>query len=253
MDIHIKDDYITVTEKGIERTYNIGSPEAFKVLSSLWIRAGWDTKHVYTFTWLGRPIIQLPEDLLRVQEAIYQIKPSIIIETGVAHGGSLTFYASLLKSIGRGRVVGVDLEIRHHNRKALENHELFHLITLIEGSSSDPTIVAQIKATIQPQDTVFIVLDSNHSYEHVLEELRSYAPMVSVGSYIIATDGIMQDLAGAPRSQPDWITNNPQKAEETYFKENEAFAVSCPACMFNESSITERVTYWPNGWLKRLK
>ena len=133
--ITIDGDRITVSEGGETAEYGIGTPEAFALLSRLWLRAGWDTKYVYSFSWLGRPMIQLPEDMLRMQEVIYQVKPDVIIETGVAHGGSLVFHASLCHAMGRGRVIGVDIEIRPHNREAIEAHELFDLITLIEGDS----------------------------------------------------------------------------------------------------------------------
>src|SRR4030042_1568933 len=125
---------IVEDDKG-SSTYDIGSPEAFYILSKIWLRSGWDVKHIYTFTWLGRPIIQLPEDMFRIQEVIYRIKPDVIIETGIAHGGSFVFYASLCKAIGRGRVISIDIEIRPHNRKAIEEHELFEYATLVEGNS----------------------------------------------------------------------------------------------------------------------
>ena len=120
--------------------YSIDDPRAFSILSDAWLNAGWDTKYVYGFSWLGRPIIQLPEDILRIQEVIYDIKPDVIVETGVAHGGSLIFYASLCTAIGKGRVIGVDIEIRPHNRIAIEEHRLRHLISL-RGSSVDQDIV----------------------------------------------------------------------------------------------------------------
>ena len=131
------------------REYPIGSPEAFSIISEAWLRAGWDTKYVYSFAWMGRPIIQLPEDMIRIQEVIYDIKPDLIIETGVAHGGSLIFYASICKAMGIGRIVGIDIEIRPHNREAIEQHEMFPYISLIEGSSTDPSIVKSVKEHIQ--------------------------------------------------------------------------------------------------------
>ena len=159
-------------------------------ISDIWLRAGWDNKYVYSFTWMGRPIIQLPEDMIRLQEVIYEVRPDVIVETGVAHGGSLVFYASLCKAMGRGRVIGVDVEIRPHNRAAIEAHALFPLITLIEGSSIEPQIVEEVKSLIKPDEKTMVVLDSNHEKQHVLAELRAYSPIVSVGSYIVAMDGI---------------------------------------------------------------
>jgi len=183
-------------------TLPLASAEAFRAISRAWLRAGWDTKYVYGFTWMGRPIIQLPDDMFRIQELIYTVKPDVIVETGIAHGGSLIFYASLFKAMGQGRVIGVDIEIRPHNRKAVEVHELFDRITLIEGSSIEPAIVDQVKSLLKPGEKVLVVLDSNHTREHVLAELKAYGELVPPSSYILACDGIMGDLVGAPRSQP---------------------------------------------------
>lgn len=229
------------------------SKEAFEVLKNLWLRAGWDTKYVYSFTWLGRPIIQLPDDIMRIQEVIYQVKPTLIIETGIAHGGSLIFYASLLKMLGKGRVVGVDIEIREHNKKAIENHEMYPLITLIEGSSIDAAIVSSVEKLINQDDVVLILLDSCHSKDHVLNELRLYSKFVSVGSYIVATDGIMQDVVGAPRTKEDWVWNNPLEAIKEFLKENDQFVLEDMKPIFNESLVNSSPTYWPNAWLKRVK
>ena len=151
------------------------------MITRAWLRAGWDTKYVYGFSWLGRPVIQLPEDILRIQEVIYDIKPDVIVETGVAHGGSLIFYASLCTAIGKGRVIGIDIEIRPHNRAAIEEHVLSPLISLVEGSSIDAEIVQSVKDEIGSAETV-LVLDSNHSKDHVLAELEAYSSMVTLGA-----------------------------------------------------------------------
>lgn len=235
-----------------EQSYPMDSPEAFSLISRAWLRCGWDNKYVYSFTWMGRPVIQLPEDMLRIQEAIYRVKPDVLIETGVAHGGSLIFYASLFKAMGKGRVVGVDIEIRPHNRLAIESHELYEYITLVEGSSIDPAIVGQVAALVKPGETVMVVLDSNHSKAHVLGELESYSGMVTCGSYIVATDGIMGDLVGVPRSQPDWGENNPRAAAAEFVAAHPDFVCEAPLFPFNEGNITECVTYWPGAWLKRI-
>src|ERR1044071_10095000 len=153
--ITIDNDLVTVTGAGVPpRKFGLGTPEAFEVLSDLWLRSGWDTKHVYSFTWMGRPIIQLPEDMVRLQEVIYTIQPDVIIETGVAHGGSLVFYASLCKAMGKGRVIGIDIEIRPANRAALESHSLFPYITLIEGSSIDGAIIQRVSAEVNQGEKV---------------------------------------------------------------------------------------------------
>jgi len=244
---------VRVRDGGDEKSYPLASAEGFAAASKAWLRAGWDTKYVYGFSWFGRPIIQLPDDLIRIQEVIYSIKPDVLIETGVAHGGSLVFYASLFKAMGRGRVVGVDIEIRPHNRQAIEAHEFFPLITLVEGSSVDAGIVERVRAEIRPGDKVMVLLDSNHTFDHVRAELELYAPMVSVGSYIVATDGIMEQVAGAPRTNPDWISNNPRQAALDFARAHPEFALEEPAWPFNEGTVTERVTYWPDAFLRRLK
>ncbi|MEE2779869.1 MAG: CmcI family methyltransferase, partial [Myxococcota bacterium] len=176
-------------EQGQHR-YPLDSPEAFRAVSQAWLRCGWDTKHVYSFTWLGRPVIQLPEDLLRLQEVIHTVKPDVIVETGIAHGGSLIFHASLCHAMGRGRVIGVDIEIRPHNRAAVEAHPMASYITMIEGSSTAPDVVQQVRDQIQKGDTVMVILDSNHTLEHVQGELEAYHDLVTPRSYIVACDGI---------------------------------------------------------------
>ena len=251
--IDLEKNEILVEEDRGNSVYQIGTPEAFNILSQAWLRCGWDNKYVYTFSWMGRPIIQLPEDIVRTQEVIYNIKPDIIIETGVAHGGSLILYASLCKAIGKGRIIGIDIEIRPHNRTAIEEHNLFEYITLVEGSSTDINIVSQVKSSIAPSDKVLIILDSNHTREHVLAELNAYAELVSIGSYIVATDGIMKDLVSAPRSQTDWGTNNPYQAAQDFLVSHPDFKLQQPEWAFNESNgLSENVTYWPGAWLQRI-
>src|SRR2546427_8517621 len=143
MRLEVNEDILVIyDEQGRKNELSIGSPEGFQILSRLWLRSGWDAKYVYSFSWMGRPIIQLPEDLLRIQEIIYRVRPDVLIETGIAHGGSLIFYASLFKAMEKGRVIGVDIEVRAHNRKAIEAHEMYDLITMIEGSSVDRGIIS---------------------------------------------------------------------------------------------------------------
>lgn len=245
---------VTVTDAaGHDTTYAMASAEGFKAASDAWLRVGWDAKHVYTFTWMGRPIIQLPEDMVRLQELIWTLKPDVVVETGVAHGGSLIYYASLFEAIGNGRVIGIDIEIRPHNREAIEAHPMFKRIDLVEGSSTAPDIVGQVNALIRPDERVLVILDSNHTYDHVLNELRAYADLVPIGSYIVSTDGIMQQVVGAPRSQADWATNNPQEAARDFVAEDTRFVIEEPQWLFNESVITERVTYWPSCFVKRVR
>lgn len=234
-----------------ERTIDLYSKEAFELISHQWLKIGWNQKYSYTFSWMGRPIIQLPEDLVRIQEVIYQVKPDIIIETGVAHGGSLIFYASLCKSMEKGRVIGIDIEIRSHNRKAIEAHEMFSYITLVEGSSTEPIIVDYVKGQIKPEEKVMVILDSCHTKQHVLNELEAYCNIITPGSYIIATDGVMKDLFDTPRGRPEYIEDNPAAAAAEFANRHPEFELKQPNWLFNESELTKNVTYWPGAWLRR--
>ncbi len=251
--IDLEQGNVTVEENGRTHEYKLGTPEAFAIVSDVWLRAGWDNKYVYSFTWLGRPIIQLPEDMIRLQEVIYAVRPGVIVETGVAHGGSLVFYASLCKAMDRGRVIGVDVEIRPHNREAIESHLLSPLITLVEGSSIDSQVVDEVKSQIRPGETVMVMLDASHQKQHVLAELEAYSTIVNPGSYLVAMDGIMEKLAGAPRSQEDWAWNNPRQAALEFVTNNPDFVIEEPPFAFNEGNVTERVTYWPSAFIKRLR
>jgi len=236
------------------RRLPFGSPEAFALISEIWIQAGWDIKYPYAFTWMGRPVIQLPDDLLRVQELIYRVKPDVVLETGIAHGGSLVYYASLLKAMGHGRVIGIDIDIRPHNRAALETHELWPLLELIEASSTDPETIARVRTSIRPGERVFLILDSNHLRDHVLAELRGYADLVAVGSYVVVADGIMRDVAGAPRTGPDWRENNPVAAVDAFLREDPRFERRIPPRTFDESlGVGANLTYFRDGWLCRVR
>ena len=253
MKITIDTDKQSIYNEKSGETVPLYSIEGFEVISKLWLKVGWNEKHVYTFSWMGRPIIQLPEDMIRVQEAIFQVKPTVIVETGIAHGGSLVFSASLLKTMGiEGRVIGIDIEIRPHNRKAIEEHFLFPYITLIEGSSTAPEIVRQIKSLIAPEDKVLIILDSNHSRWHVSGELEAYCDLVTKDSYIVATDGIMQDVFDTPRGTPSWDTDNPVSAVHDFLEKHPEFVLETPRWLFNESNLSENInTHYPDAWLKR--
>jgi cephalosporin hydroxylase len=242
---------IRVQAGGTEQTYPLSSSDGFAAVARAWLRATWDAKYVYSFTWLGRPIIQLPDDLLRVQEVIYGVKPDVLIESGVAHGGSLMFYASLLKLMGRGRVIGIDIDLKPHNRRAIEMHPLAPLVTLVHGSSTAPETVRRVAALVEKNDTVMVVLDSHHTYDHVTAELECYAPLVTLGSYAVVCDGIMEQLAGAPRTQPDWITNNPRRAAADFVAAHPEFVIEEPRWLFNESVVSRRVTYWPDAFMRR--
>ena len=243
---------VTCEDAGRKQDVPLYSKEAFEIISREWLRVAWERKYSYTFTWLGRPIIQLPEDLLRVQEVVYTLKPDVIVETGVAHGGSLIFYASLCRLIGKGRVVGVDLQIRPINRDAIERHELSALITLVEGDSTSGAVLDRVRSLIQPSESVLVLLDSAHSREHVLKELAAYSPLVSIGSYVVATDGVMKELADVPRGRPEWTWDNPTDAAAEFARHHPEFRLEPPVWMFNESDLTSAITHWPGAWLRRI-
>ncbi len=254
MKITIDTEQQTITNNETGETTPLYSTEGFAAVSKAWLKVGWNEKHVYTFNWMGRPILQLPEDMVRMQEAIFQVKPSVIVETGIAHGGSLIYNASLIKALDiHGRIIGVDIDIRAHNRKAIEEHFLFPYISMIEGSSIAPEVVSQVKGLIGPADTVMVFLDSNHTKDHVLGELEAYAELVTPGSYIVAADGIMQDLADVPRGTDSWDTDNPVTAVHEFLAHHPEFALESPPWLFNESNLSSNInTYYPDGWLRRL-
>lgn len=241
----------SVIEADGERTVDLYSKEAFDRVADLWVRLGWSRKYSYGFSWLGRPIIQLPDDMLRIQEAIFQTQPDVIIETGIAHGGSLIFYASLMEIIGKGRVIGIDIDIRAHNRAAIEAHPMSKRITMVEGSSVAPEVVEEVRALVDGAQVVMLILDSDHSRDHVAAELEAYAPMVTSGSYILSQDGVMQLVAGMPRSGPDWAENNPISAVTAFLQRHPEFELAKPPRPFDETLETPDCSHHPIGWLRK--
>ncbi len=242
-----------VEENSQLKKFDLYSKQAFEIISDQWLKIGWDQKYPYTFTWLGRPIIQLPEDIIRIQEVIFSVQPDVIIETGVAHGGSLVLYASLCKAMNKGRVIGIDIEIRPHNKKAIEEHPLHTFITLIEGSSIDPDIVKSAKNLIKPHENVLVILDSCHTKNHVLQELENYSELVSPGSYIVATDGSMKDLYDVPRGKPEWAYDNPCAAALEFLQKHKEFRLERPPWLFNESDLNQNITHWPCAFLRKIE
>lgn len=202
-------------------------------------------RYSYNFTWLGLPIIQFPQDMVAVQELVWRIRPSFIVETGIAHGGSLVFYASLLELLGGdGQVVGIDIDIRQDNRQRIEAHPLFRRIQMVEGSSTDPSVVRQVRETVAGRPTM-VVLDSNHAHEHVLEELRLYSPLVGEGSYIVVMDTVVEDMP--PDSFPNrpWGPgDNPKTAVHAFLDESHRFEI--------DRSIPDKLllSVAPDGYLR---
>ncbi len=244
---------LLVEECDSRSTLDLYSREALDLVSQQWVRLGWQMKYPYTFSWLGRPIIQLPEDMVRTQEVIYRLKPDVIVETGIAHGGSLIFYAGLCRLIGKGRIIGIDVEIRPHNRQAIEAHELFDLITMVEGDSVSREVTAKVDELVDGAQTVLVILDSNHTKQHVLAELEAYHHLVTPGSYIAATDGVMQWVHDVPRGDPEWKEDNPSAAALEFASAHPEFVVEQPPWPFNESPLDKNVTHWPDAWLRRTE
>ncbi len=206
-------------------------------------------QYSYNFTWMGRPIIQYPQDMVMMQELIWQIKPDLVIETGIAHGGSLIYYASILELIGDGEVLGIDIDIREHNRLEIEKHAMFKRIKMIQGSAIDKTTIDQVFEHAAGKERILVCLDSHHTHDHVLEELRLYSPLVSLHSYIVAFDTIVEDLPEGYFSQkrPWGIGNNPSTAVEEFLKTNNNFEI--------DHTIDNKllISVAPKGYLKRVK
>jgi len=236
---------LTLDNQGKRSTVDLYSEIGFEMLSNLWIKVAAEQKQMYNTTWLGRPVIQFPSDVIMIQELIWKVRPDVIVETGVAHGGSLILSASIQELIGAGKVIGVDIEIRPHNRKAIEEHPLSPRITLIEGSSIDPKTVDAVRSAVDGAESVMVVLDSNHSYSHVLNELKCYGPLVTPGSYLVAHDGAQAWVWDIPRGKPEWKDDNPLRAIHEFVGSNPQFRIDPECTRFG-------ITSSPDGYLRRL-
>jgi cephalosporin hydroxylase len=232
----------------LARIETLGDDDEIKKLAVKWIFESLSRDYVYNFSWLGRPIIQMPQDTVALQELIWIVKPDLIIETGIAHGGSIIFSASILELIGgKGKVVGIDVDIRAHNREEIENHRLFKRIKLLQGSSTDKTILAEVKKLAKGKKKIMVFLDSYHTHDHVLEELRLYAPFVSKDSYLVAFDTWVEFMP--PKFYPNkpWDKgNNPYTAVQAFLKENKDFQLD----KHIENKL--QITLAPGGYLKRI-
>jgi len=205
-------------------------------------------KYSYNFTWLGRPIIQYPPDIIAMQEIIWDVKPDLIIETGIAHGGSLIFYASLLELLGKGRVLGIDIEIRSHNKKSIQSHFLHKRISLLEGSSVSKEVLKKVAAYTRGKKKILVCLDSNHTHEHVLCELNLYSSFVSKGSYLVVFDTVIEDLPDSLNYNRPWKKgNSPKSAVRNFLKKNKNFKIDRD--VENKLIITTN----PDGYLKRIR
>jgi cephalosporin hydroxylase len=240
---------LTTESSGIYRDLPLYSREAFELISREWVRTGWAVNYYFTLSWFGRPILQLPEDLIRLQEVVNTLQPDVIIESGIYSGGSLLFHATLCEALGKGRVIGIDKDIAADTRAAIAQHRLSHRIEMIEGDSIAPATVEKVHSRVQANETVLVILDSHHSKEHVAAELCAYAPLVTPGSCIVAADGIMRDLTDVPGGDPAWSWDNPAAAALEFAAAHPEFEMRQPRWPFNQSSLERNITYWPDGWL----
>lgn len=222
--------------------------------SNEWLKEAANSRYGYNFTWMGRPIIQVPQDIMAMQQLIYSIQPDLIVETGIAHGGSLIFSASMLElnAICGGpqnaEVIAIDIDIREHNREAIEAHPMFRRISMIEGSSIDPKIIEQVKAKTANKQKILVCLDSNHTHDHVLGELEAYASLTSVDSYCIVFDTVIEDMPADLYQDRPWSPgNNPKTAVWEYLKTHPEFEI--------DTSIQNKlaITVAPDGYLKRVR
>lgn len=227
----------------------LGERDELRDISYSWIADVSRLKYSYNFSWMGLPIIQFPQDMVAMQELIWRVKPNLIIETGVARGGSLAYYASLLELIGNdGLVLGIDIEIRDHNRAEIEKHPMSKRIKLIEGSSIADETVAQVAAETKGHEVVMVVLDSNHTHEHVARELELYAGFVTKGSYLVVFDTIIEDLPADFFPNRPWAPgNNPKTAVWEFLERNDRFVID------EEMNSKLLITVAPDGYLRCVK
>ncbi|MES2837547.1 MAG: cephalosporin hydroxylase family protein [Bacteroidota bacterium] len=226
-----------------------GKNEPLKKAANDFLKESIDSRYSYNFKWMGRPIIQYPQDIVIMQELIWDIKPDLIIETGIAHGGSLIFYASILELIGKGEILGIDIDIREHNKKEILDHPMAKRIKMIQGSAIDPEIVNQVKEHAKGKKTVMVLFDSNHTHDHVLEELKAYADLTTVGSYCVVFDTVVEDLPKDTYTadRPWDVGSNPKTAVFEFLKTNSDFVI--------DKGIDNKIliSVAPDGYLKRIK
>ena len=232
--------------KNKNRIGEMGKDTSLKKMSFKWIEETAKYEYGYHFKWFGRPVIQLPQDMVAMQEIIWEFKPDLIIETGIAHGGSLIMYATFLELIGKGHVLGIDIDIRAHNRSAIEEHPMFKRITMLEGSSVSDEIADEVRDFAKEYEKVMVVLDSNHTHEHVLKELELYSSLVSKGSYCVVFDTVVEDLPDELFDNRPWGKgNNPKTAVHEFLKTHDEFEI--------DEAIQNKllITVAPDGYLRR--
>jgi cephalosporin hydroxylase len=237
-----------------ERLAANGRNRELKTAARTFMRESTQPKYSYNFSWLGRPIIQYPQDIVAMQELIWMLQPNLVLEAGIAHGGSLILWSSLLELNAAcggppdARVVGIDIEIRPHNRAAIEAHPMSKRITMIEGSSLDPDVVAQAHHAAAGRQRVVVCLDSNHTHSHVLAELEAYAPLTTIGSYCVVFDTVIEDLPDGMYPDRPWGPgDNPKTAVDEYLKSHPEFE--------GDRQMDDKllISVAPGGYLKRVR
>ena len=232
-----------------ENITNMGENKELELISNNWIENVSRYKYSYNFDWLGRPIIQFPQDIIAMQEIIWKVKPDLIIETGIARGGSLIFYASMLEILGNsGKVIGIDIDLREQNRIEIEKHPMFKRIILLEGSSTEESTITKVHSFAKDYNNILVCLDSNHTHDHVLKELQTYSIFVHKGSYLVVFDTIIEDLPKDYFQDRNWEKgNNPKTAIHEFLKTNNRFIV--------DKKIQNKllITTARNGYLKCIK
>ena len=232
-----------------ERIDSYSSNTELQTLSTAWVEKSMRNKYVYNYTWMGIPIIQFPEDIVAMQEIIWSVKPDLIIETGIAHGGSILFSASMLELIGGdGEVLGIDIDIREHNKTEIEKHPMSKRVKMISGSSISEETIQQVHEIAKDKKNILVCLDSNHTHEHVMEELRLYAPLVTVGSFCVVFDTFVEDMPDDLFPDRPWsVGDNPKTAVKEFLKSNTNFEI--------DTSVHNKllITVAPDGYLKRIK
>ncbi len=235
-------------EERLRRIRRNGTDATLKAAADAFNVASNTSQYSYNFSWMGRPIIQYPQDMIAMQELIWEIKPDLIIETGIAHGGSLVFYASLLELIGQGEVLGIDIDIREHNRVEIEKHPMFKRIRMIEGSSVSQEVAAKVAEVAKGKQKVMVCLDSNHTHNHVLKEMELYAPFVTTGSYLVVFDTIVEDMPDNYLPGRAWSRgDNPKTAVWEFLEKNGHFEI--------DRDIDRKllISVAPEGYLKRVQ
>jgi cephalosporin hydroxylase len=245
-EMNVKEQFLQEVKDSIE---GLKSDKDLQALSRIWIREITRHKYAYNFSWMGRPIIQFPQDMVAMQEIIWQTKPDLIIETGVAHGGSIIYYASLIEMLGNnGKVLGIDIDIRAHNREEIEKHAMYKHIELIEGSSISPEVLSKVKLLAQDKQNILVILDSNHTHVHVLNELELYSPLVTKGNYLVVFDTLIEDMPDDLINDRPWKHgNNPKTAVHQFLNDNDRFIIDKDI----EAKIL--ITVAPDGYLKCTK